>query len=139
MDRLTDTTGQLYACGNSLCAFEPKQKCSDCKYQYEANKRLAEYENAEEQGKIIVLPCKFGDKIYYIRPAFMTEYYESDYEGFCKHYGNGYNKILDWKICYREFSVNDFDFMKIKHDIFFTKEDAEKALQEINNVKEIEK
>jgi len=29
--------------------------------------KLAKYEDAEEQGRLIVLPCKVGDTIYYIK------------------------------------------------------------------------
>lgn len=28
--------------------------------------KLAQYEDAEEQGRLIVLPCKVGDSVYYI-------------------------------------------------------------------------
>ena len=30
--------------------------------------KLADYENAEEQGLLLRLPCKFGDKLYRITP-----------------------------------------------------------------------
>lgn len=29
--------------------------------------KLARYEDAEEQGRLIVLPCKVGDTVYYIK------------------------------------------------------------------------
>lgn len=37
--------------------------CEECPVQGIFN-RLAEYEDLEEQGKLIKLPCKVGDKVY---------------------------------------------------------------------------
>lgn len=36
--------------------------------------KLADYENLEEQGRLIKLPCKVGDKVYYARGKFVLEY-----------------------------------------------------------------
>ena len=38
-----------------------------CEYCYEATQKLAHYEDLEEQGKLIELPCKIGDTVYGIR------------------------------------------------------------------------
>lgn len=35
-----------------------------CEYCYEATQKLAHYEDLEEQGKLIELPCKIGDTVY---------------------------------------------------------------------------
>ena len=30
--------------------------------------KLAAYEDAEEQGRLVILPCKVGDTVYYLDP-----------------------------------------------------------------------
>lgn len=42
------------------CDIPPRE----CRYISDALKKLAEYEDLEEQGKLIKLPCKVGDKVY---------------------------------------------------------------------------
>lgn len=36
----------------------------NCEYASEMIKKLAEYETAEEEGKLVVLPCKVGDTVW---------------------------------------------------------------------------
>lgn len=50
--------------GINDCLFKDKSKC----YENNIYNRLREYEDAEEQGLILRLPCKFGDTVYWIRP-----------------------------------------------------------------------
>lgn len=44
------------------CDIPPRK----CKYISDALKKLADYEDLEEQGRLIKLPCKVGTDIYYI-------------------------------------------------------------------------
>lgn len=37
-----------------------------CKYISDVLKKLADYEDLEEQGRLVKLPCKVGDDVYYI-------------------------------------------------------------------------
>ncbi len=86
--------------------------------------KLAEYEDLEEQGKLLKLPCKAGDTAYYLdrfcsgssldcpsRPCESCEDFKLEiYEG--------------------EFKLNDInDFGKT---VFLTREEAEAALKELN-------
>lgn len=69
MERLTDRVGEngrtviyvgkykQYEGGDIPCEISDAAK-------REVLKRLAAYEDAEEQGRLLVLPCKMGDKIY---------------------------------------------------------------------------
>lgn len=103
----------------------------------EAIQKLAEYEDAEEQGLLVRLPCKVGDTVYrvirgkkgrgHIAPATVSglhlgdttrnRRYQKEYEylvlrvdgGFCAH-------------------VNKKDIGKT---VFLTREAAEKALEEV--------
>ena len=75
MDRLTERTAvgilvkenyekeslkTLYSC---YCE-KPNSHYSNCEEGYCAMEKLADYEDAYEQGRLIKLPCKVGDKIY---------------------------------------------------------------------------
>ena len=81
--------------------------------------RLAEYEDMEEQGLLVRLPCKVGDTIY--------------------RCGDPIKKIYEWQIAYVEVYedetvfVDDSDNTFVEADIgktvFLTREEAEKALE----------
>ena len=85
----------------------------------DALNRLAEYEDAEEQGLLVRLPCKVGDTIY--------------------RCGDPIKKIYEWQIAYVEVYddetvfVDDSDNTFVEADIgktvFLTREEAEKALE----------
>ena len=87
----------------------------------DALNRLAEYEDAEEQGLLLRLPCKVGDTIY--------------------RCGDPIKKIYEWQIAYVEVYedetvfVDDSDNTFVEADIgktvFLTREEAERALEEV--------
>lgn len=86
---------------------------------YEIANRLAEYEDMEEQGLLLRLPCKVGDTIY--------------------RCGDPIKKIYEWQIAYVEVYedetvfVDDSDNTFVEADIgktvFTSREEAEKALE----------
>ena len=48
-----------------------------CAYKHaEAMNKLAAYEDAEEQGLLLKLPCKFGTTIYWLNPNFERNDFE---------------------------------------------------------------
>lgn len=47
------------------CNISPRE----CKYISDALKKLADYEDLEEQGRLIKLPCKVGDTVYFIKDS----------------------------------------------------------------------
>lgn len=62
MERLTIHTQvgtELVACKDCY-----KPACLGCDYIKKAFSRLAYYEDLEEQGRLVVLPCKVGDTVY---------------------------------------------------------------------------
>ena len=85
-------------------------ECSRCdkpsNWKNECIKKLAEYETAEKEGRLVVLPCKVGDTVYVLRQSW-----------------NG------WNIDKKKFSyaMNG----KIGKTVFLTREEAEKALEEM--------
>lgn len=63
MDRLTKKSdyGMYFypECFNDECSgIGTNEKCEVCKFNYEICKKLGEYEDLEEQGMLIKLPCK---------------------------------------------------------------------------------
>lgn len=68
MERLIENVGngvRLKKCGNSICmaVCNSKRDCAKCPID-EAFRKLADYENLEEQGLLVRLPCKVGDIVY---------------------------------------------------------------------------
>ena len=68
MERLTDIN--LNALGNprytKCITAECDYDCGSCVFQHEADRKLKEYEDLEEQGLLLRLPCKVGDKFWEI-------------------------------------------------------------------------
>lgn len=94
----------LYQCYGA----EPLPDYSNCDEGYLAMEKLLEYESAEEDGRLVVLPCKVGTRVY--------EIYQ-----FC-----GYGV---WEIDEHKIKLEDLD--KIGKTIFLTRKEAEKALKEM--------
>ena len=70
MERLTEMQSSGYDLKamngewcNKYCEKQRVETCNECVI-YQAIQKLAEYENAEEQGLLLRLPCKVGDTIY---------------------------------------------------------------------------
>lgn len=98
--------------------------------------RLAEYEDAEEQGLLLRLPCKIGSILYQPTSNGINEYYTI---GLCFNiprnkfmYEVTYNVGLDW---YK--TTCDFDY--INDVVFLTREEAENKLKEMEILKEQDK
>lgn len=118
-------------CGDKLC----KDICNDIEYDCskcgleKAFEKLADYEDLEEQGLLLELPCKVGDKIYivgeYITECFVDKICieESGITITCVEYSEFENGVR--RIC---------GSVKLKwgksSNFFFTLEEAEKKLEE---------
>ena len=70
MERLTEKQSSGYDLKamngeycNRYCEQQRVETCNECVI-YQAIQKLAEYENVEEQGLLLRLPCKVGDTIY---------------------------------------------------------------------------
>lgn len=97
--------------------------------------KLADYEDLEEQGGLIKLPCGVGDTIYYpeiscdfIFPVKILQIIISDFldDEYCVQYnGAFFNSNEDVE---REFEFDDEDFGKI---VFRTEKEAEAKLKEL--------
>ena len=130
MKRLTEKNESPCTCCGGIGSCR-----TDCSYK-KIYDRLAEYEDMEEQGLLVWLPCKVGDSFFIIRKycdehgelPYATEHWGSDCLG-CSEACNGEFRI-------KEGRFNDVaqivTFAKsIGKTIFLTEEEAEKALEEV--------
>lgn len=88
--------------------------------------KLAEYEDLEEQGLLIKLPCKVGDTVYKIYMDCPKDYrpeYCTDHEGSCERCPHRVPDIVRTTFSLQHIELNA--------TIFLTREAAEKALEEV--------
>lgn len=92
-------------------------------------KKLKKYEDLVEQGRLIKLPCKVGDTVFYINGTLILEYevvgFSIDRTGAWLMYGEHYVDEND-----RTYSYN-FETDKIGKTVFLTREEAEEKLKEM--------
>ena len=115
----------------------------------QAINKLAEYETAEEDGRLVVLPCKVGDTVYVIAPNHMLceakydcdEYdYENYLSSWCEKYClYGYKGIgvIKDTVSHIEIRNNGICYCTTNcgylydDKVFLTREEAEKASREM--------
>lgn len=102
---------------------------------FKAIKKLADYEDAEEQGLLVRLPCKVGDTIYRVNagakqpiiPMTVSEIHFLCYKNERAVRFDAIGKEDMGESCYR---LED-----IGRIVFLTREEAEKKLEEMKNDK----
>lgn len=104
----------------------------NCKYVREMVKKLEEYETAEEEGRLVVLPCNVGTEVFIIfEYANCGERFLSTKEHVVTDILLNRNRSPLFRI------TNLFGTMKLEDfgkTVFFTREEAEKALEEANKI-----
>lgn len=98
-------------------------------------KHLAEYEDLEEQGLLIKLPCKIGTTVYVIDTIYECD---NDYMDCIMEFPDVYQCERGFKCEYEHEKLvvrpESFDFKMLDNfskTVFLTKEDAEKALERL--------
>ena len=89
--------------------------------------KLGEYEDLEEQGLFVKLPCKVGDTVY---PIYYD--YETDAYAIGKYiiYEIG---IFSNEICFKREGKPAFKYSDFGEYVFLTKEEAEQALKDMES------
>lgn len=115
--------------------------CDGCEeyvmYVDELEEKLGEYESAEENGRLVTLPCKPGDVTYVIIPGYTK----------CSKYGQIFEKYSclgckEWECdSHLEYSIWENKYTTLEwiignlerfgKTIFLIREEAEKELKEI--------
>lgn len=101
-----------------------------------AARKLAEYEDLEEQGLLARLPCKVGDMVWDNNFGYPESYEIKAFSyGYCDSYVEPGIGIEDEIIFYYENSIGSitgaFPMSEIGKNVFLTREEAEKKLEEI--------
>ena len=110
---------------------------------YKAADKLATYEDLEEQGLLVRFPCKIGDTVWVVTSSinvFDYDEYDGDaeyevYESFLSsvsYYASGEQFRIYAKVT-NSFIAAYFRECDFGKSIFFTREEAEKKLEEMKN------
>lgn len=90
--------------------------------------KLADYEDAEEQGRYVKLPCKVRDVVYVKMASYCkTHYVEAEVRDFVHFISCGFCVVVTSKYFYKE----NIPFSEFGKTIFLTKEKAEAKLKEL--------
>lgn len=105
---------------------------------YKAADKLATYEDLEEQGLLVRLPCKVGDMLWYNILGYTESYEIKAFSyGYCDGYIEAGEEIGDEIIFYCENHtgsiIGSFPMSGIGKIVFLTREEAEKKLEDIQN------
>ena len=97
------------------------QGSGNCEYVKDMIEKLAEYEDLEEKGLVLKLPCKLGDTLHWFDG--FGNYQQSIVN--CIYIENGLDDIkIETLIC-------TLDASELNKTVFLTREEAEKALKEM--------
>lgn len=129
MKRLTDKIGNtncVKGCGSN-CKYGfrycRKEDWENCQTINDVIDKLAEYEDLEEQGKLVKLPCKIGDTVYDIA------WWDNVQEKVVVKGKTYYRTIHKHKVTELPFDYSDIgEFGKT---VFLTREEAEAKLKEL--------
>ena len=121
MERLTESNPSWIDDELWESACEP-----DCEEIDAVYRKLKEYEDLEEQGRLIRLPCKVGDTVYVPTRNFISELRIT--EVVCNRDGT----YLRWVLLSGIYpNLNGFVGRKIGNEVFLTRSEAEAKLEEL--------
>ena len=139
MERLTKKNKCKLSSGEEIVICKHSENdCNDscmkimpCKWYTKAIEKLKSYEDTEEQGRLIKLPCNRGDKIYFIKSAFSMAHFpiEARITSICGVDCDNdvmYSSITEYNKIDRRFKSSD-----IGKTVFLTKSEAEEKLKEL--------
>lgn len=144
MERLTDYSDDectyIIGVGNKTCEEFCKNAVDGCKncYIQQVFKKLADYEDLEEQGLLVKLPCKVGDIIWEVCLCDDGNYriFQMIVKSISK-YGTLRQVEKDVTI-WHIYAESDYtyvykNFIDLGKTWFLTREEAEKKLEEMKN------
>lgn len=128
MERLTQKSDKMIWLKDQGLKIEPCEMNSHhCRMILE---KLAEYEDLEEQGLLVRLPCKVGDTVYVKLSAYCkTKYTEAQVRDYTHFISCGFCVVVTSE----KFDKQSIPFSEFGKSIFLTREEAEKKLEEMKN------
>lgn len=141
MERLTEVengTAMVKGCGsNCKYGFEycRKEDWENCKTIEDVIDKLAEYEDLEEQGRLVKLPCKVGDTVWDIDYGVPTAYEITGYsfgesDGYIE-YSASKTEIVFYFSNTSGSITESFAVSEIGKSVFLNKSEAEAKLKEL--------
>lgn len=118
----------LYSCYGE----KPNSYYSNCEEGYCAMQKLADYEDAEEQGRLVKLPCKVGDTVWKVEERLEHTYIQQLVIDRIEINDSYIYYFADEKITGESVILDDCDFSKT---VFLTKSEAEAKLKELRGGK----
>ena len=111
---------------------------SFCLIERVENKQLKKYEDLEEQGKLLKLPCAVGDAVYeicegFIEPCTVETIFLADYKDKAGNPSYMMEIYYDREDC--PWVSTEIYFTDIGKTVFLTREEAEAALKELESGK----
>ena len=134
MERLTEKLDKMIWFKDQGLKIEPcEMNAHHCRMILE---KLADYEDLEEQGLLVRLPCKVGDMLWYNILGYTESYEIKAFSyGYCDGYIEAGEEIRDEIIFYCENHtgsiIGSFPVSGIGKTVFLTREEAEKKLEEM--------
>lgn len=121
-----ETLKTLYSCYGE----KPNSYYSNCEEGYCAMEKLATYEDLEEQGLLLRLPCKVGDVLYFAHHdrVISSEVLSVKYHAEAENHGVFIRERLTIDV---EGVSAEIDFCDIGKTVFLTKSEAEAKLKEL--------
>lgn len=113
MERLTDSNKEI------------PTLVDNAEYWLKVYFKLKDYEDLEEQGRLIKLPCKIGDTIY------NTTWWDNIQEKVIVKGKTYYRTIPKHKVSKSTFHYSDIN--EFGKTVFLTRKEAEEKLKELNN------
>ena len=116
MERLTDSNKEI------------PTLVDNAEYWLEVYFKLKDYEDLEEQGRLIKLPCKVGDVVYVKMASYSkTHYAEAEVRDFVHFISHGFCVVVTSKY----FDKENIPFSEFGKTVFLTKAEAEAKLKEL--------
>lgn len=104
------------------------RKCDNCEITTSICEKLGKYEDLEEQGRLVKLPCKVGDKVYGLSMGKIIRLTVNEISIFCM---KG-EKIINAK-CQNNDEFRNYVEMEFGKTVFHTKSEVEQKLKEMEN------
>ena len=129
MERLTDKNivGKYFypKCFEKCDGLGASSKCDNCEIMTSICEKLGKYEDLEEQGRLVKLPCKIGTEVYDIT------WWDNVQEKVVVKGKAYYRTVHKHKITKLPFTYSDID--NFGKTVFLTKSEAEQKLKEMES------
>jgi hypothetical protein len=110
---------------NTCGGFGSSENCDKCDFNISVCEKLANYEDLEEQGLLLKLPYKAGERVWILyKDKLIEENYVASIQ-----IGEKYDRL-----CFADgyfYTIWNKDYEEVKKWVYTTKEEAEKAIKKM--------